>query len=968
MPLPLDELKIPVEPPQGRPAKKVPHNIYGDMSKMPFFSEYIQRYYADGPMRCASGAWGLILPYMLAEEGKSAVVFPVSTWKLKDYVKKPGVSSVVSDLNAKITTNADLHNILSDADGKLKPGTVITLDSGHSYEGKRRGDPSHTMVYSKYGLWLDNRTNQEITFNYFGGAPSNTPADLERNVRRFGQQISSEEIKSLANDGDWLKKGQVYISRENGKYYIHDYTVQYMFFTREKGTVQSKPGSQISASGIGRAIGDASAIITDRDVQAANGLKEGGCHYIYTEASRFIFSNLDPDAREKSAAMFGIGVFQGSDGKKEFSARGSDGKRYVIRREFDETGKREALNVYLAPSNVVCYILKRSGDRLEVSAKRNDFIENFTWAKNSGLYSMDFSKMPPSTERQVSSRDFGLEKVTAEGFASLLSKTYGIMFEYALNEILKQNKVATPRTFAPSLDVQIAVMLPEAKIGRILSLPIQLIETPSERAYWKNVKETPEYTPSMGGPPIPSQNKMIAERRDEYFRRCAEIDNFFHSMGVRSTNVDALKIVMYNEMFSSSSGSTPIFRYSGSYSWREFKKHLSRSLLGINSIDSWGAFQQNMSYVTRYLEGWPLDKLYAPESSKFANQKIGAARRKELFERIRHSGWFKNRTSDTSPDVMLGWGSLDAKERRSAVADMMESCTPFSLFAANLLYEENKRCFTEQAARVAGRNYSAIDLELTCVLAHNRGLGRANLAIFQQNLLIVASNLSRQPGARAELAKAVKKFRVDGYLGEDTLGLVKLVCAAKGIASVRFSSREIPVSSLTVDAIGQNLIESESRYKNAFSFFSSKGFSDSDFATKKDPKNTAPYPMLKYTFANSSEHNKNFTQYVRDFCFFTEPLDKASESLSPKQSLDARVSEKKIAIKYSIPAYPGLVSINVKSASGAKKPYEYVFMDAARQRSGSYFLETGNLPTGQAYVVELNVGDNAMQRAVFMPK
>jgi len=318
--------------------------------------------------------------------------------------------------------------------------------------------------------------------------------------------------------------------------------------------------------------------------------------------------------------------------------------------------------------------------------------------------------------------------------------------------------------------------------------------------------------------------------------------------------------------------------------------------------------------------------------------------------------------------MLSGWNALDAKDKRASVADMLETCIPFSLSAANLLYEENKRCFTEQAARVAGRNYSAIDLEMTCVLAHNRGLGRANLAIFQQNLLIVASNIAKQPGASPEFAKAVKNFRVDGYLGEGTLELVKLVCSKKRISKVRFGPGEVPVSGLTLEGLGRSLITSESRYKNAFSFFSSKGFSASDFATSQDPKNTAPYPMLKYVFANSKEYSRNFTQYVRDFCFFTEPLDKASEAKPPLQSLRAKASGKRIAINYSIPAYPGLVSLKVKSASGSKKPYEHVFMDAARQRSGEYFLETSDLPKGQTYVVELKVGDKTTQGIASTPR
>jgi hypothetical protein len=126
--------------------------------------------------------------------------------------------------------------------------------------------------------------------------------------------------------------------------------------------------------------------------------------------------------------------------------------------------------------------------------------------------------------------------------------------------------------------------------------------------------------------------------------------------------------------------------------------------------------------------------------------------------------------------------------------------------------------------------------------------------------------------------------------------------------------------------------------------------------------------MLKYSVASSFEYNRNFTQYVRDFCTFTEPLDNASEAQAPSMSLEAKASKRKITLSYSIPASPGLVNITVTSTNNAKKTYSHTFMNAARQRSGKYFLSTGDVPTGQAYVVELKVGDKAVKKVVYVPK
>ena len=502
--LPLGELKAPQEPPQGKIGKKIVHTALIDLlsKNTPFFGEYLQRYYSDGPMRCASGAWGLILPYMLAEEGKAAAIFPVSTWKLKGYVKKSGVSPLITERKVNIVSNLDLHNILSDEKNDLPRGTVITLDSGHPYDGKRRGDPSHTLVYDKSGKWYDNRTNLHITSNYFSGKAASTGEQLSKSVEEdLHLKLSQEELQSLEKEGSWLKKGKAFIARENGEFVFYR-SNSYMSFAHV-GAMGAKPGKAISKQALASAIGDKSAIISDADASKVSALEDGECHFIQVEASKFVLSSRDANASSKAIAMFGTDIFSSMAGQNEMGITGTDGKKYVVRREFDETGKREALNAYLAPTNKIYYILQRKAGSIEISAKKNDFLEWFTWASNSGLYEVNFSKMPPSVERTISSKDFGLEKVTAEGFAVLLSKTYGIMFEYALNEILRQNNVPTPRAYVGSLDVQLSVMLPGARIGRIRDIAMDQTMTPAEKDYFESMKRAGPMTTTSGAP-IPS--------------------------------------------------------------------------------------------------------------------------------------------------------------------------------------------------------------------------------------------------------------------------------------------------------------------------------------------------------------------------------------------------------------------------------------------------------------------------------
>jgi hypothetical protein len=192
------------------------------------------------------------------------------------------------------------------------------------------------------------------------------------------------------------------------------------------------------------------------------------------------------------------------------------------------------------------------------------------------------------------------------------------------------------------------------------------------------------------------------------------------------------------------------------------------------------------------------------------------------------------------------------------------------------------------------------------------------------------------------------------------------VCKAKGIAAIEFRGRQYPAVSLTEADLERELVKNETRYKSAFAFFSLPQFEKSDFATQGDPKNSSPYPMLKYSFAKSDEGRRNFTSYVKSYCFFTEPVESASELAEPlSQEIEARDVQGKIEIKYTVPTSPGLVSLKVRSTD-PKKPYEYVFLDMARQRSGKFSLTTPPLEQNKSYMVEYQVGDVKTTRIVLV--
>ncbi|MFA6214875.1 MAG: hypothetical protein WC717_06405, partial [Candidatus Micrarchaeia archaeon] len=877
------ELNTPAEPPQGKPAPKRYHSANTEItrSNMPIFS-YFNRYYP-GTIHCAAIAWGLILPHLLAEEGKAAVIFPVSSWKAKDYVEKhKEISVLCKNLQISPKTNKELFDLLANTGGRLEKGAIITLDSGHSYEGKRQGDPTHTMVYSG-AAWYDNRTDAKVSTTVFKpGRASPDRAEFEKMVYSTSGgkwALSDEEFKQLADEGAWLQKGGFIVERSNGEYWLHLAGLKNTEFSRlgrvpilEDGTANIRQALSI--------IHDPALTLMPSDIAKINALQDGRTVIVSPEiGGQYQFSSTDGGS-QRAIQLFNYDVFKGfaEEGK---TLLGLDGRSYSLRRELDESGKREVISVYSSPSSVVFYSIKRSGASLEVSAKRDLFLEHFSWAKNSGVYQVDFSKMPPAKERIISTGDFGLDKATAEGFAALLSKTYGIQFEYCLNEIMLQNGISQPRAAYKSLTVQLAVMVPDAAIGRILNVPMEYTETPETKKWWDDFRKTAEY--------VPMENREIFDqilwRREEYFRRCAQIDEIFYNTKIPSVNVDALKVILYNEMFSSPRSQSDAAFSGGYYSNRELKKHQSRALFGISGssfgdavesffgkdsyIDSWGFFQSSINYVIDYLDGnKPID--FGGKTSRAPDAALGQERREHLISLLSSTAG-----NEKAIEALGAWqGAGFAEERRETVAGLLENDMAFALFFVNRLYSENKRILEEQARLQLGRNYNSTDLEMTACFAYNRGILRANIGIFQQNLLIVAQNLASSLSSKADdeskkaslrISALIGRFAIDGMLGSDgksvTFDLFKEVCAAKGIVQIESGGKALGLEGMNFSDF-HGIFGEPGNYRAFARFFSMPQFRGSDFSNSYDRENAAPYPTLKYNYLSQPSMKRRLTAYL----------------------------------------------------------------------------------------------------------
>ncbi|MFA5930009.1 MAG: hypothetical protein WC861_03955 [Candidatus Micrarchaeia archaeon] len=1003
------EPKAPFEPPQGRPAGTAKTDAFTELSRpMPIF-DYFKRYYS-GTVHCASFAWGISMSYLCAEQGRSAVIFPVSSWKLKDYLtnrKNKEITALVKQLDIPVRTNKDYYDILANTQGRLQPGAVMTLDSGHAWEGKLKNQPTHTMVYLGYGYWADNRDDKQVIKVKYSEAVarSGDAAAFSAQAAKETKNaviVSPSDLLALKNNGDWLRKGNHVLAREGGEYFLYKCSDDDLTSFKRLASVPASSG----AAGVANVINNPWVDMASADAKKIGSLKEGECAFLSPQINnQYIFSSLDGGVA-RSIRMFGKDVFTGFQGNGPTPVQGLDGKDYWVKREFTASGLPE-ICVYSPSTDVVYYIVQKNGANLGISVKKHWFLDRFEWSGGSGVYQVDIDKMPPAKKRAISSQDFGLQSVTAEGFAALLSKTYSIQFEYALNEIMRQNPaIPYPRAKVRSISVVLAVILPDVKIGRITG-PIERLETPAERRLVHEIRDQkPNYTP-RDKEEVNIRSAVIL-RGDAYLKRCSDIDSKYYKLGIMASNVGALQVILYNELFSSPKSLDEKYREQGFFSDREAGKSRARELFGIDGnaigdavakirgkndsrLDSWGPFQTNIDYVRYYLEGYHMRKVAGGKEKYLPDDALGAKRREEIGALLASAG-----ASKETLFTLRKYAALP-QNKRELVADMLYDFT-FALYFANKLLSENKSVIEDQAKKIAGRKYWGADLEMTSVLAYNRGIVRANTAIFQQNLLLVGQTVagqamaSKDQGARdtaRELYSTLKKLQIDGLLSggipttmgslrstmdlfhpgtsdyggkeSNTFKAFKLICALKGIGYFRLGTKTYDAQKMGLDEFAQ-AFGTNGNYKRAFEFFELPQFAEGDFASKTDKGNKHPYPALNYAFLSSvSESNKKaLTSYLASYMFYIKPVEEephgptyssATLKLDRYDWATGRESNK-INIAYTVPYSPGLGTMSVYNIKGEKVA---TIFENARQNEGKYRRASPALPPG-VYAVKYTVG------------
>ena len=176
-------------------------------------------------------------------------------------------------------------------------------------------------------------------------------------------------------------------------------------------------------------------------------------------------------------------------------------------------------------------------------------------------------------------------------------------------------------------------------------------------------------------------------------------------------------------------------------------------------------------------------------------------------------------------------------------------------------YEANTRQLLDNAQKSFGGIHGA-GAGLSAVFAHNRGMPKTNIAIFQQNLIIVSEGMGNP---------AASGFKVDGEAGAQTVKMLQRVCKAKGITRIAYSDKgremSLDVASLDPNSPGseETMGKAFSNYKNMARFFN---------------ENFAGQAISLLDTEYLGKHKANLPAYLKNYFVFFSPG--ASETYSSK--------------------------------------------------------------------------------------
>ncbi|VVB59052.1 Uncharacterised protein [Candidatus Anstonella stagnisolia] len=441
------------------------------------------------------------------------------------------------------------------------------------------------------------------------------------------------------------------------------------------------------------------------------------------------------------------------------------------------------------------------------------FLEQNIFVEGSRMFVPDFSRISPSKTQTRTCR----ESMRPEDFAIQLSREFHMPFEYMMGEILRQNGISKNfREKREGMSVRISV--PDVKYASA--------ESREADARWNAGMRTPALAyAGRQRTRFEASPEKLEDRRGEFVSHMQRLGQSRDALGISQQTFDALMVILYNEQYSSKS----------SFELRKYKENAAASstfafwaaekLRG--RINTTGSFQVDVDWVNRWLKN--------------------AQNRGELLNVMNSLG-----VHNTNVQESIGnWGMLDENDRRAIIAVKILGNEQLGLFFAGKIYNDNLAVLQGIAARYDPRaTYE--DVELTAVLAYNRGLPKTYAAIFQQNLLQAA----QESGVPTTVDG--NKLMVMGRLGDATFGVFKSLCAKKGISEVRMDDgkggeQSVQVASMEIAQFRKIF----GKYENIAAFFSREEFAGFDYKAVLD------YSYLKL-------NPEVLTEYAKSYFFFIQ--------------------------------------------------------------------------------------------------
>ena len=447
-------------------------------------------------------------------------------------------------------------------------------------------------------------------------------------------------------------------------------------------------------------------------------------------------------------------------------------------------------------------------------------LDGFEIVEKSEMYEPDFRKFPTATEVAVKASDIGMSgNITPSKFAEAVSEKFGIPKTFVISQILMQTDIKVSELGYVKNDLEVKLNLPAYLVQEYMP---QFKVTPAI-ASLQPQRKIQEAGFLMFRSDNDKKNETAAlYRRDKYNEQIQSLHSFVTKLGIPEGTFNNLMAILYNENYSSKRN---IDR-------RKLGESLFIGTFGVNlsprrRINSVGDFQINIDAVCTMLS-----KNERMDEFRAAMEKMGI--------------------NDKKLNAKLdGWSGLDQKEKRKLVTDEILSRGAASLYFAHKFYKNNAAVLQETAFKLFGTDLPVGGTELSAFFAHNRGIPKTIVAIFQQNLMIDAEK------ARIKYSG----FKIDGIIGMETVELYKKVCEYYGIKETTYREGTISTARLekenTIDiAAFQKIFKSYSNMETFFNVYlksdSAKAVLDPAFL-REHPDNLSPYMNNYFVFFNKNE-------------------------------------------------------------------------------------------------------------------